>query len=91
MTSEVPVWEPYEASFADQEDAITYFRGQVIINETIARGRKIINYLLTGEEESVDFADDENFFDALNYKVNVARLVVLKENHGVTSESLSQK
>ena len=74
MTSEVPVWEPYEASFADQEDAITYFRGQVIINETIARGRKIINYLSTGEEESVDFADDENFFDALNANANESRI-----------------
>ena len=27
MTSEAPVWEPYEVIFGEQEDVMTYFRG----------------------------------------------------------------
>ena len=40
---EALVWEPSETSFADQEDSMTDFRGEVIINEIITRGRRIIN------------------------------------------------
>ena len=70
---------------------MTYFRGQVISNETIAKGQSISNSISTGEEDSLDFTDDENFFDLLNTKVNVARVGVSKGKHGVASESLSQK
>ena len=47
------------------------FRGEFISSETIARGRRIVNSLSTGEDDAVDFRDDENFFNALNSKVNV--------------------
>ena len=50
MTSEAPVWEPYETGFSEKEDAITDFRGEVISNETIASGRRVINYLSTSED-----------------------------------------
>ena len=68
MTSEVPFCEPSEISFEDQEDAITDFRGQVIINETITRGQRIINYFSTGGEYVVYFTNDENFFNALTIR-----------------------
>ena len=68
-----------------------YFRGELIGNETIARGQRIINYLSTSEGDAVDFTDDENLFDALTAKTNVARVILLKGTHGVTSDSLSQK
>ena len=55
---------------------MTDFRGQAISHETVASGRRIINYLLTSEEDAVDFTDDENFHDALRAKVNVARVGV---------------
>ena len=47
------------------------FRGEFISSETIAKGRRIVNSLSTGEDDAVDFRDDENFFNALNSKVNV--------------------
>ena len=43
MMSEALVWEPSETSFAEQEYVITDFRGEVIINEIITRGQRIIN------------------------------------------------
>ena len=39
----------------------------------------------------VDFTNDENFFNALNAKVIVARVVALKGRYGITSDSLYQK
>ena len=45
ITREAPVWDPSETSFAEQEDVITDFRGEVINNETIIRVRRIINSL----------------------------------------------
>ena len=70
---------------------ITDFRVEVISNETIAMGRSVINSLSDCEVDAVDFTDDEKFFDMLNAKVNVARVVVFKRNHGDNSKSLSQK
>ena len=60
------------------------FRGEVISSETIARGRRIINSLSTGEDNALDFTDDNNFFNALNAKVNIARVGASKGRHGVT-------
>ena len=91
MTSESPVWEPSGVRFVEQEDVMTDSGGEVISNKTISRGRSIINSLSTSEEDEVDFTDNENFFDTLNAKVNVARVVVSEGKHGVIYESLSQK
>ena len=91
MTSKVSEWELSETSFADQEDAITDFRGGVISSETMERGRRIINSLSTGEDYAVDFKYDEILFNVLNAKVNMARVGASKGRHGVTSESLSHK
>ena len=68
---------------------MTNFRGEVISSETIARGRRIINSLSTGEDNALDFTDDNNFFNALNAKVNIARVGASKERHGVTLDSFS--
>ena len=65
--------------------------GGVISNETIIRGERIRNYLSTNKEDAVDFTDDENFFDTLNAKFNVARVGMSKCKHGGTSNSLSHK
>ena len=70
---------------------MAYSREEVISNETIARGKRIINSLSPSEEDAVYFMDDEKFFDVLNVKVNVDRVGALKGNHGVTSDYLSQK
>ena len=84
-------WEPSEASFAEQEDAMTDFRGQVINYETVARGRRIINSISTScKFHDVDFTDCDNFFDALNDKFNVARVEVSKGKHGFNHEKLSK-
>ena len=91
MTSEAPVWEPSENSFTKQEYIMTDFRGEVISNETIARGQRIIIYLSTGEEDAVDFTDDDILFNAFNAKFNVDMVRTSKGRHGVTSNSLSQK
>ena len=79
------MWEPSETSFVEQEDEMTYFRGQVISSETIARGQKIINFLSTGEDDAVDFTDYENLFNVVNAKVNVERVGASKGRHGVNS------
>ena len=91
MTNEALLLEHYEVSFEVQSDAMTGFRGEVIRNETITRGLRVINLLSTGEEDAVDFTDDENFLYVINAKVNMARIGVSKGKHGVTSESLSHK
>ena len=70
---------------------MTDFRGEVISSETIARGRRIINSLSISEDHAVDFTDSDNFYKALNAKVNLSKVGSSKERHGVTSESLSQK
>ena len=64
---------------------MTNFRVQVISHKTIARVQRIINSLSTSEEYLVDFTDDENLYEALGAKVNVAILGVSKYNNGVTS------
>ena len=84
MTSKAPVWEPSETSFVEQEYVMTNFRGQVISSETITRGRRIINSLSTGEYDAVDFTDDDNFFNALDVKVNVSRDGSSKGRHDFT-------
>ena len=85
------MWEPSENSFADQEDAITDFRVEIISSDTIARRRRIIISFCTGEYDAVYFTDDNNFFNTLNDNFNMDRVRVLKVRHGVTLESLSQK
>ena len=89
MKITAPVWDPYETSFAEQEDAMTNFRGEFISIKTIARGRRIINSLSTSKDHAVYFTDDDNFYKGLNYRINVAKVGVYKGRHGVTLESLS--
>ena len=74
MKREVPGWGPSDTSFAAQEDVMTEFRGGVINNETIRRGIRVINSLSTSKYHAVDFTDDNNFYMALNAKVNVAKV-----------------
>ena len=45
----------------NKKDAMTDFRGEFTISETIARGLWIINYLSTSKDHAVDFTDDDNF------------------------------
>ena len=66
-------------------------RGEVINNETIIRGRRIIYYLSPSKYHAVDFTDDDDFYTAINAKVNVAKVGASKGRHGVTSEHLYQK
>ena len=80
MKSEAPVWEPSETSFAEQEDSMTDIRGEVIINETITRGKRMINYFSTREYHAEDSTDDDNFYKSLNAMVNVAKVGCLKED-----------
>ena len=91
ITSKDPVWEQSINRFAEQEYAMTDLRGDVIVSETIARGQRIINPLSTRKYHVVDFTDDDNFYKALNYKVNVAKVGASEVKHGVTLGSLSQK
>ena len=70
---------------------MTDFRVEVINNETITRGRWIVNSLSTSKDHAVDFIYDNNFYKALNAKVNVAKVGAYKGIHRVTSESLSYK
>ena len=90
-TSEAPVWEPSKTSFAGQDDAMTAFRGEIISNETITIGQWFMNSLSTSKYHAEDFTDDDNFYKALNAKVNVANVGASKGRHGLTSESLTQK
>ena len=91
MTSKAPAWKTSDTSFSDQEAEMTDLRGLFISSENITRGQRIINYISICEDDVVDFTDDENFFNALNDKVNVDRVESSKRRHGVTSKSLSQK
>ena len=68
-----------------------HFSGKFIRNKNITRGQRIINSPSTGKEYAVYFTDNENFFDEFNAKANVARLVISKGKHSVTSKSLSHK
>ena len=63
---------------------MTEFRGEFIINDTITRERRIINPLSTSEDYAVDFIDDDNFYKALNAKVNVAKVGESKVRLGFT-------
>ena len=69
----------------------TYLRGQVISHKNIKRGRRIINYISTSEEDAVDLIDNKKFYDALSAKVNVDRVGVPKGKNGVNYESVSPK
>ena len=91
MTSKAPVWDPSETIFSEQEDVMTDFRGEVIKNDTITRGQWIINFLSTSKYDAVDFTDDDNFYKALNAKVNVGKVGVSKGINGFTSKSLFHK
>ena len=91
ITIKEPVWDLSETIFSEQEDTMTDFRGEVINNETITRGRRIINSLSTSKYHAVDFTDDKYLYTALNTKVNVAKFGGYNGKHGVTLESLSQK
>ena len=70
---------------------MTDFRGEVISKNTITRGQRIINSLSTSQDHAVDFTDDDNFYKAINIKVNVAKVGASKVRHIVTLESLYQK
>ena len=70
---------------------MTDFVGEIISSDIIARGQRIINSVSTSGNYAVDFMDDENFYKALNDKVNVDRVGALKGRHGVTSYSLYKK
>ena len=78
MTGKVPVLEPYEDSFAVQEEAMANFRGPVVEKEEITRGRIIINTVSTTSKDLdvIDFADDDNFYNALISTVKVKRVGV---------------
>ena len=91
MKRKAPVWEPSETGFSEQEDTMNDFRGEVISSDITARGRQIINLHSTSEDDVVYFMDDDNLYNALNAKVNVARVGASKGINGVTLESLSQK
>ena len=54
---EAPVWDTSDTSFAEQEDTINDFRGEVISSENITRGRRIINPLSTSKYHAVDFTE----------------------------------
>ena len=88
MTIKALVWEPSDTSFSEQEDTMTAFRGYVLSSGTIARGRRIINYLSVREDHAVDFTDDEKFYKALNAKINVYKVGCSKGINGVTLDSL---
>ena len=88
MSIKAPVWEPSNIGFEEQKDAIDDFRGEVISSETIKRERWIINTLSTVEEDSVDFIDEDNLFNAINTKVNMDSVEASKGRHVVTLESL---
>ena len=62
------MWEPYDTGFAEQEDSISDFRGEVIISDNIARGRRIINSLSTSEDHNGDFTDDEKSLKRLTLR-----------------------
>ena len=91
MTSKAPLWEPSETIFTEQEDTMTDFRGGVITSETFARGRQMINSFSASEDDTVDFTDDENFFNVLKATVNVDRVGESKRRCCVTYESLFHK
>ena len=50
--------EPSKTSFAEQEDAMTDFRVEVINNETITRGRWIVNSLSTSKDHELEITYD---------------------------------
>ena len=91
MICDILGWTKSETSFVEQEYEMDDFRGEVIRSENAARRQRIINSLSKSEEDAIYFTDDDNFFNALNAKVNAARVGGSKGRHGVTSESLSQK
>ena len=91
MTTEAPVWEPSDTDFSEKEDKITELKDKFISSETTTRVQRIINHLFTSKDHAVDFKDDDNFYKAVNAKVNVANVKVSKGRHEVTLEYLSQK
>ena len=91
MICDILGWTKSETSFVEQEYEMDDFRGEVIRSENAARRQRIINSLSKSEEDAIYFTDDDNFFNALNAKVNAARVGGSKGRHGVTSEYLYQK
>ena len=67
---------------------MTDFSVEVISSNTIARARLIVNSLSISEEDVMDFTDDNNLFNAINAKVNMAMVEPPKGRHDVTLESL---
>ena len=53
---------------------MTKFGREIISNETITIGLRIINSFSTRKDHAVYLRDDDNFYKALNDKVNGIRL-----------------
>ena len=91
MTAEGPVWEPSESDFAEQEAAMTDFRGHIIDRESLARGQRIISSMThtSVDVETIDFTDNDNFGDTLQSKVQVSRVGVSKGKRSIPAETLA--
>ena len=94
MIATGPTWELSKASYANQEAAITDSAGNIIIKETMARARRIINstsVTTCADIDAIDFTDDDNFADALQANVYVDRVGISKKRHAVDYEMLAKQ
>ncbi len=93
MTGESPDWEPYKSGWAEQEAAMTDFRGHIQGQESddvVTRGRRIINSV-SCNYMSVDITDDQDFAQELERHVRVCRVKTSKGWRAINAEALAEK
>ena len=75
LISEHLTWDPSNPIYAEQEDIMTDFRGDVVVNEHAARGHMtlVIKSLSSLDIDTADITitDDDNFPTVLEYHVSV--------------------
>ncbi len=76
MAAEGSEREPFSPDFADQEDTMADFRGDVVDCKRITRGRRLISAVSLNctDVKAIDFTDDNNFSKALQAKMAVSRI-----------------
>ena len=72
LTAEEPCWDPGSLDLGEQEDSMMDFRGQVLIQDTSARGQMVINSVTASTNaNAADITDDENLGLALEANICV--------------------
>jgi len=94
LTAQDPPWDPASSMFQENEEALTDYRGQIIVSDTSTRGR---GYTVASAQSAaydvVDITDQTNFGTALENAicVTVSQVETSKRKNKVDHITLAQR